>query len=114
MKWLSVDHRRTHAVQSAGYLISPAAKFTAGEVVIDRKETTRLIGEILGTLSPEQRVVTELFYYENLSVKEIAEELGVSENTVKSRLKYARNKIEAGVKELEKKGTKLYSLVQPA
>lgn len=80
------------------------------EVVIDRKETTRLIGEILGTLSPEQRVVTELFYYENLSVKEIAEELGVSENTVKSRLKYARNKIEAGVKELEKKGTKLYSL----
>lgn len=80
------------------------------EVVIDRKETTRLIGEILGTLSPEQRVVTELFYYENLSVKEIAEELGVSENTVKSRLKYARNKIETGVKELEKKGTKLYSL----
>lgn len=80
------------------------------EVVIDRRETTRLIGEILGTLSAEQRVVTELFYYEGFSVKEIAEELGVSENTVKSRLKYARNKIEAGVKELEKKGTKLYSL----
>lgn len=80
------------------------------EVVIDRHETTRLIGEILGTLSAEQRVVTELFYYEGFSVKEIAEELGVSENTVKSRLKYARNKIEAGVKELEKKGTKLYSL----
>ncbi len=80
------------------------------EVVIDRQETTRLIGEILGTLSAEQRVVTELFYYENLSVKEIALELGVSENTVKSRLKYARNKIEIGVLDLEKKGTKLYSL----
>lgn len=80
------------------------------EAVIDRKETARLIGEILGTLSPEQRVVTELFYYETLSVKEIAGELGISENTVKSRLKYARNKIEIGVKELEKKGTKLYSL----
>ena len=80
------------------------------EVVIDRQETARLLGEILGSLSAEQRVVTEMFYYEGFSVKEIARELGVSENTVKSRLKYARGKIEAGVLELEKKGTKLYSL----
>ncbi len=80
------------------------------EVVIDRQETTRLIGEILSTLSAEQRVVTELFYYEGFSVREIAEELGVSQNTVKSRLKYARDKIEIGVKDLEKKGTKLYGL----
>lgn len=80
------------------------------EVVIDRQETARLLGEILGLLSAEQRVVTEMFYYEGFSVKEIAQELGVSENTVKSRLKYARGKIEAGVLELEKKGTKLYSL----
>ncbi len=80
------------------------------EVVIDRQETARLLGEILDALSAEQRVVTELFYYEGFSVKEIAQELGVSENTVKSRLKYARNKIETGVLELEKKGTKLYSL----
>lgn len=80
------------------------------EVVIDRQETTRLIGEILDTLSAEQRVVTELFYYEGFSVKEIAAELGVNENTVKSRLRYARNKIEIGVKDLEKKGTKLYGL----
>lgn len=80
------------------------------EVVIDRKETTRLIGEILDTLSAEQRVVAEMFYYDGLSIKEISQELGVNENTIKSRLKYARNKIEAGVLELEKNGTKLYSL----
>lgn len=80
------------------------------EVVIDQKETTRLIQEILDSLNEEQRLVVGMFYYEQMSVKEIAETLGISENTVKSRLSYGRKKIEAQVKELEKKGTKLYSL----
>lgn len=80
------------------------------EVVIDQKETTRLIKEILDSLSEEQRLVVGMFYYEQMSVKEIAETLGISENTVKSRLLYGRKKIELQVKELEKKGTKLYSL----
>ena len=80
------------------------------ELVMDRKETARLIREILDTLSQEQRLVIGMFYYEQMSVKQIAELLECSENTVKSRLNYGRKKIEAKVKELEKKGTKLYSL----
>lgn len=80
------------------------------EVVIDQKETTRLVKEILDSLSDEQRLVVGMFYYEQMSVKEIAQTLGISENTVKSRLSYGRKKIEIQVKELEKKGTKLYSL----
>ena len=82
----------------------------APEAVLDRSETTRLIEEILGTLSEEQRIAIGMYYYEEMSVAEIAETLGVSENTVKSRLNYGRKKIKAGVEELEKKGTKLYSL----
>jgi len=66
--------------------------------------------EILDSLPADQRAVVSMFYYEQMSVKEIAEELGVSENTVKSRLNYGRKKIETQVKALEKKGTKLYSL----
>lgn len=80
------------------------------DVVIDRKETSRLIREILNELPDEQRAVISMFYYEQLSVKEIAEQLGVSENTVKSRLNYGRKKIETKVLALEKKGTKLYGL----
>lgn len=80
------------------------------EVVIDQKETTRLVKEILDSLSDEQRLVVGMFYYEQMSVKEIAQTLGISENTVKSRLSYGRKKIEMQVKELEKKGAKLYSL----
>ena len=80
------------------------------EAVMDRKETARLMQEILATLSEEQRLVIGMFYYEEMSVREIAETLGCSENTVKSRLNYGRKKVEVKVRELEKKGTKLYSL----
>ena len=80
------------------------------EEVIDRQETTRLISEILDSLSEEQRLVIGMFYYEQMSVREIAQILGCSENTVKSRLNYGRKKVEVKVRDLEKQGTKLYSL----
>lgn len=80
------------------------------ELVMDRKETARLMKQILDSLSEDQRLVIGMFYYEQMSVKEIAESLGCSENTVKSRLNYGRKKVEVQVKELEKRGTKLYSL----
>ena len=80
------------------------------EEVLDHKETTRLMQDILSTLSEEQRLVIGMFYYEEMTVREIAEVLGCSENTVKSRLNYGRKKIEAQVNELEKRGTKLYAL----
>ena len=80
------------------------------EEVLDRKETARLMKQILGSLSEDQRLVIGMFYYEEMGVRQIAELLDCSENTVKSRLNYGRRKIEAKVQELEKKGTKLYSL----
>lgn len=80
------------------------------EVVADKKETARLLGEIVDSLSDEQRIVVMMFYFQDMSVKEIAKDLQVSENTIKSRLNYGRKKIETEVLALEKKGTKLYGL----
>ena len=80
------------------------------EKVLDREETARLIREILDGLPEDQRVVIEMFYYEELSVKQIALGLDLSESAVKSRLFYGRRKIETKVLALEKKGTKLYGL----
>ncbi len=80
------------------------------EVVVDKKETARLMDQILGELSDDQRVVIVMYYYEQMSVKEIAFSLGIGENTVKSRLFYGRKSIEYSVRQLEKKGTKLYGL----
>ena len=79
------------------------------EVVMDQNETSRLVQEIIGELSDEQRACVTMYYMQEMSVKEISGILNVSDNTVKSRLNYARKNIEAKVKELEKKGTKLYA-----
>ena len=75
-----------------------------------REETSRLVQEMIAGLSDEQRMCVMMFYIEQMSVKNIAEVTGVSENTVKSRLKYGRKNIEEKVLELERKGTKLYGI----
>lgn len=78
--------------------------------VLDRAETTRLVREIIDGFPEDQRAVIGMYYYQEMPVKEIAAALGASESAVKSRLLYGRRKIEAQVRDLEKKGTKLYGL----
>lgn len=80
------------------------------EMAMDQQEAKRLVMEILDHLPEDQRVVIGMFYYEEMSVKDIAQTLGVSENIVKSRLSYGRRKIKEQVLDLEKRGTKLYSV----
>ena len=78
--------------------------------VLDRAETIRLVREIIDGLPEDQRAVIGMYYYQEMPVKDIAAALGASESAVKSRLLYGRRKIEAQVRDLEKKGTKLYGL----
>lgn len=78
--------------------------------VIDNAETARMIEEIIDALPTAQRAATLLFYYDELSVRDIAKLMKVSENTVKSRLNYARKAIKEKVIDYEKQGIKLYSL----
>lgn len=80
------------------------------EEVLDRAETARLLKEIIDSLSEDQRAVIYMYHYKEMTVQEIAAALECSENTIKSRLRYARSKIKEKVEDLEKKGTKLYSL----
>jgi RNA polymerase sigma factor, sigma-70 family len=47
----------------------------------------------LTALSPEHREVVDLVYYHEKSVEEVAEIVGIPENTVKTRLFYARKKL---------------------
>ena len=80
------------------------------DAAIDNAETRRMIVELVDNLPEAQRTSTYLYYYDELSVKEIAEMVGVSENTIKSRLNYARKAIKDGVLDYEKKGVKLYGI----
>ena len=81
------------------------------EASIDGKETQRLVKEMLDTLSDEQRMCVMMYYYEDIPVKDEALILGVSENTVKSRLNYGRKAIKEKVLDLEKRGPKLYGIL---
>ena len=49
-----------------------------------------LVQEALGVLSPQQREVMHLVFYENLTVREAASLLKIPEGTVKSRMYHAR------------------------
>lgn len=80
------------------------------DVLLDQQETSRLVQEIVSGLSEDQQLAIGLFYFEGRPIKSIAKKLGCSENTVKSRLNYGRKNIEKQVRELERKGTKLYSM----
>ena len=80
------------------------------ELSLDRKETVRLVREILEELSDGQRLLIGLYYYDQMPVGKIAEALEVTPGTVKKQLSRARKKIEAAVKRLEENGTKLYGL----
>lgn len=81
------------------------------ESLMQNQEKQRLIREIIDGLTDMQRLCVIAFYYNQLSQEEIAQELGIPLNTVKSHLNRAKAKIKAAVIELdEEKGTKLYSL----
>lgn len=82
----------------------------APDNALDYEETKRLLREIIDSLPEEQSLCVLMYYVQDMSIAEIAETLGVSQNTVKSRLNYGRKKIKDGVETLEKKGTKLYGI----
>ena len=57
------------------------------------KEQAELVHELLGKLKLFHREVLTLYFLEDFSIREIAQITGVSEGTVKSRLYYAKNKL---------------------
>ena len=63
-------------------------------------------------LPEEQRVTMVAFYYDGLSVREISEMMGVSENTTKSRLFAGRKAMKRGIEIYEEKtGDRLHEFI---
>lgn len=74
------------------------------DLLLDQKETSRIVQELLDELSDEQRICTIMYYVEQLSIAEIAEQCGCPEATIKSRLRYARIKLQGQGERLEREG----------
>lgn len=58
-------------------------------------EEQMTLWELVGGLKDEYRTVILLFYYEDMSIREIAGVLEISEDNVKKRLSRARTKLKA-------------------
>lgn len=79
------------------------------EAVVERNEIACLVEKVLRSLPNKQYTVINMFYYQGMSLAEIAEASGINGNTVKSRFKYGRKKIKTSFEELVEKGILLYS-----
>ena len=80
------------------------------ENILDNREKIKMIRDIIDDLSDIQRACIIGFYYNEQKQEEIAEQLGIPVNTVKSHLNRAKAKIKTAVGDIEKKqDVKLYS-----
>ena len=75
----------------------------AGAARIEKEENEQLVQRMLRILNPEQRVCIILRDIEGLTYEEIAEVLGININTVRTRLKRARDIL---LKTFRKRGSK--------
>jgi RNA polymerase sigma-70 factor (ECF subfamily) len=93
-KTLSVFRRRSDEQlddQRAAAIEDPA---DSPETLVDNKDRSVVIRKCLSELSAAQREVLDLVYYHEKSVEEVAQIVGVPANTVKTRMFYARQKMQ--------------------
>ena len=62
--------------------------------MLDRERHV-ILRRCLAALSPEHREIIDLVYYQEKSIRQIADLLVIPENTVKTRMFYARKRLAA-------------------
>lgn len=65
------------------------------EARINDKDSGTILRRCLDALSPEHGEMIDLVYYQQKSIREIADMLGIPANTVKTRMFYARKRLAA-------------------
>ena len=60
---------------------------------MQKTQRNAVLQDCLGQLSPAHREIVDLVYYHEKSIDEVAEIIGVPQNTVKTRMFYARKRI---------------------
>jgi RNA polymerase sigma-70 factor (ECF subfamily) len=63
------------------------------EITIRKKDRSEILRKCLARLSPDHREIVDLVYYQEKAISEVAEIVGAPENTVKTRMFYARKRL---------------------
>jgi RNA polymerase sigma-70 factor (ECF subfamily) len=69
------------------------------EQTAQKQDKGRIMRQCMARLSSDHREILDLVYYQEMSVGEVAEVLKIPENTVKTRMFYARKKLSELLKE---------------
>lgn len=84
------------------------------EKALDSKETAAIVREVIDRLPTLQKAAVIAYYFDEKSVADIAREAMCSENTIKSRLNYARKAMKEGIEHKERQmGVKLHVVTGP-
>ena len=82
--------------------VEAVPEFFLPESIVESAEKRKIIMDIINfSLSEETAMTIILFYFNDLSTKEIAERLNIPQGTVLSRLNYAKKKIKKEVEKYE-------------
>ena len=95
-----IDHRRRASVRPALSLHEPREEQDPEGLSIERAMLGWQVAGALEKLTPEHRQVIRLAHVQGLSVREIAERLGLPEGTVKSRTWYALRSLRLVLEEM--------------
>jgi RNA polymerase sigma-70 factor, ECF subfamily len=63
------------------------------EILLQKKDSGELLRQCVAALSPTHGEIIDLVYYHEKSIRDVAEIVGISEATVKTRMFYARRKL---------------------
>lgn len=75
-------------------------------IYLDNETKSELL-QLIESLSDDKKITVMLFYYENMSISEIAKVMECKEGTVKSRLNSARNTLQEKIISMEKRGIRI-------
>lgn len=81
------------------------------EKLLDENTRVEIIKSVLDHLSDDQKTITMMYYYDDMSLKEIAEELGIEMSTVTGRFALAKKNIKKEIEEIQQRDDlKLYNI----
>lgn len=77
------------------------------EEIVVEDDVRDMMLEIIDKLPQDQRIAIYLFYYQDMTVKEISEVFNCPEQTTRSRLAYAKKNMKKEIEALEDKGIRI-------
>jgi RNA polymerase sigma-70 factor (ECF subfamily) len=90
---ISVLRKRSEEALDDNMAVSIADEGDTPEVALQKSGKAAVMRACMDELSVDHREIIDLVYYHDKSVAEAAEILGIPENTVKTRMFYARKKL---------------------